>query len=61
MIVHDPIAVILAVASIVAVLGAVTVLICACVCGARDDRLAQAWHEERERATVALNKGWQDP
>lgn len=48
-----------------AVLGiaAAVVFISACVCGARDDRMMEAWRAERERATAAMDAqvgGWRN-
>jgi len=42
---------------------ALVVFVSACVCGARDDRLAEAWRAERERATAAMDSqvsGWRN-
>lgn len=36
-------------------LAAGVVFVCACVCGARDDRMLEAWRAERERATAGLD------
>jgi hypothetical protein len=48
----------LAVLSLVMVVCALVVLVCMCVCGARDDRLMEAWRAERERATAAMDSGY---
>lgn len=44
-------------------LGALLLLVCMCVCGARDDRLAEAWRAERERNDAAIGEtpgGWRN-
>lgn len=52
----------LAVLSLFLVLGALVVLVCMCVCDARDDRMVEAWRAERERATAvaAHPDGWRN-
>jgi hypothetical protein len=41
-------------------LAALLVLVCMCVCGARDDRMLEAWRAERERATAAMDSGYRN-
>jgi hypothetical protein len=36
------------------------VMVCMCVCGARDDRMLEAWRAERERATAAMDSGYRN-
>jgi hypothetical protein len=54
--VTDPIAVALVVLSVLFVLGAGLVVWGAVVCGARDDRLMEAWRAERERSQAAMDE-----
>lgn len=50
------VALVLAIVWAVCGIAATIVLISACVCGARDDRLMEAWRAERERATASLTE-----